>query len=169
MKKQLPTISTKTGDDGTTSLGDGSRAGKDHVRIEAGGAIDELNSNLGLLRAQDNMPDEISNVLLRIQQELIDVGAELSISNSQKITEKMVARLEQDLIQLSENLQPLKEFIIPGGNNAAAQCHVARAVCRRAECYVVKLAHQEKINLVTIKYLNRLSDLLFTIARSLDN
>ncbi len=166
MKKSNSTISTKTGDDGTTGLGDDTRVNKDHIRIEALGAIDELDANLGLLRAQDDIPNEISKTLFRIQEELIDVGAELSKSVSEKITDKMVSSLEDNVNQIEKKLQPLKNFIIPGGSKAAAQCHVARTVCRRAERCIVKLSRQEKINPITIQYLNRLSDLLFLIART---
>jgi cob(I)alamin adenosyltransferase len=166
MGKRLSKIITRTGDNGTTGLGDGSRIAKDDARIEAIGAVDELNSQLGVLLVHA-IPEPSRACLARIQHELFDLGGELSIPGHILIKIDAVARLERDTELLNESLPPLKEFILPGGNPAAAACHVARTVCRRAERRVVTLARQNQLNENLQIYLNRLSDLLFVIARLL--
>ncbi|MEW6331451.1 MAG: cob(I)yrinic acid a,c-diamide adenosyltransferase [Pseudomonadota bacterium] len=167
MGHRLSKIYTRTGDDGSTGLGDGSRAKKTGERIEAIGAVDELNSIIGVLLVHEIAPD-LRSMLTDIQHELFDLGGELSIPGQAVITDNQVKRLETMLDGLNDDLPPLKEFILPGGSEAAATCHVARAVCRRAERRVVRLGETEKTNLATAKYLNRLSDLLFVIARVLN-
>ncbi|MHB1232693.1 MAG: cob(I)yrinic acid a,c-diamide adenosyltransferase [Burkholderiales bacterium] len=167
MANRLSKIYTKTGDKGTTGLGDGARVPKHSARIEAIGDIDELNSQLGLLLAENNLPASIQHTLTRVQHELFELGGELSIPNYTRMTEAMVTRLEQELDALNDVLLPLKEFILPGGSRPAAQCHVARAVCRRAERRLVALAQQEMVSPAALKYLNRLSDLLFVICRTI--
>jgi cob(I)alamin adenosyltransferase len=166
MGKRLTKIITRTGDNGTTGLGDGSRVAKDDARIEAIGTVDELNSQLGVLLTHD-IPEPSRGYLTRIQHELFDLGGELCLPGHTAIKTDAVARLEKDTELLNESLPPLKEFILPGGNPAAAACHVARTVCRRAERRVVTLAHQAPVNEHLQIYLNRLSDLLFVIARFL--
>jgi cob(I)alamin adenosyltransferase len=166
MGKRLTKIITRTGDNGTTGLGDGSRVAKDDARIEAIGTVDELNSQLGVLLTHD-IPEPSRGYLTRIQHELFDLGGELCLPGHTAIKTDAVARLEKDTELLNESLPPLKEFILPGGNPAAAACHVTRTVCRRAERRVVTLAHQAPVNEHLQIYLNRLSDLLFVIARFL--
>ena len=166
MGKRLSKIITRTGDDGTTGLGNGHRVAKDDPRIEAIGAVDELNSLLGLLLTHE-LPEPSRAYLIRVQHELFDLGGELSVPDHTLIKAGTVERLEQDAQLLNESLPPLKEFILPGGNPAAAVCHVARAVCRRAERRVVTLARHTRLNHYPQVYLNRLSDLLFVIARLL--
>jgi len=165
---RLSKIYTRTGDDGTTGLGDGARIPKYGARIEALGAIDELNSQLGLLLAEPALPTATLALLTRIQHELFELGGELSIPNYTRITPEMTTHLEQELDALNENLPPLKEFILPGGSRQAALCHVARAVCRRAERRLAALAQQEAVSSAALIYLNRLSDLLFVLCRALN-
>ncbi len=167
MGNRLSKIYTRTGDKGDTGLGDGSRVNKDSLRVEAFGCVDELNSHIGLLLAQTTLPDTIRTTLTDIQHDLFDLGGELCIPGHLAINEHHVARLEQALDTLNATLPPLKEFILPGGNIAAASAHVARTVCRRAERRAVTLARSESVNAQVIAYLNRLSDLLFVIARTL--
>ncbi|MFN2308397.1 MAG: cob(I)yrinic acid a,c-diamide adenosyltransferase [Gammaproteobacteria bacterium] len=167
MGNRLSKIYTRTGDAGDTGLGDGTRVAKDSPRVEAFGGVDELDSHIGLLIAQTAVPDTIRATLLEVQHELFDLGGELCIPGHQAIGDSHVARLEQALDALNAGLPPLKEFILPGGNIAAATAQVARAVCRRAERRVVSLARDECVNPPVIAYLNRLSDLLFVIARVL--
>ncbi len=164
MGNRLSKIYTRTGDGGTTGLGDGSRTSKDSARIEALGTVDELNCCIGVLITHD-LPDHLLDCLLAIQHTLFDVGGELSIPGFSLVKSDRVDFLEQTLDQLNEYLEPLKEFILPGGTAASAQCHVARAVCRRAERRLSTLASEEEISDVSKKYLNRLSDLLFVMAR----
>jgi cob(I)alamin adenosyltransferase len=166
MGHRLSKIYTRTGDQGTTGLGDGSRLAKDDVRIEAIGTIDELNSCLGVLLTHA-LPSTLHSLLIRIQHELFDLGGELSIPSLCLIKAAAAERLEQEIDQLNAELPPLKEFILPGGNPAAAACHVARAVCRRAERCLVRLSRGAAINNEALIYVNRLSDLLFVIARVL--
>jgi len=168
MGHRLSKITTRTGDDGTTGLGDGSRVKKTGRRIEAIGTVDELNSIIGVLLVHE-MPQNIQTELTNIQHDLFDLGGELSIPGRAVISDEQVGRLESRLEGLNTELPPLKEFILPGGSETAALCHLARAVCRRAERHVIHLAEAEKINPATIRYLNRLSDLLFVIARSLNS
>ncbi len=166
MGKRLSKIVTRTGDNGTTGLGDGSRVPKDDARIEAIGAVDELNSLLGLLLTH-KIPESPRACLNRIQHELFDLGGELSIPGHLMIKPEAAERLEHDTERFNTSLPPLQEFILPGGTAAAAICHVARAVCRRAERRTVTLARQSQINPCLQIYLNRLSDLLFVVARIL--
>jgi cob(I)alamin adenosyltransferase len=166
MGKRLSKIITRTGDDGTTGLGDGSRVAKDDARIEAIGAVDELNSVLGLLLTY-NIPEPGRAILTRIQHELFDLGGELSIPGHSLIKANAVERLEKDTELLNATLPPLQEFILPGGTPAAALCHVARTVCRRAERRMVTLGRQASLGEHAKIYINRLSDLLFVVARTL--
>lgn len=165
MGNRLSKIYTRTGDDGTTGLGDGSRTQKDSLRVEAYGTVDELNSTLGMLIA--TLDDQaIANVLLDVQHDLFDLGGELCMPELSLIKDRHTSRIERELDQLNALLPPLKDFILPGGSLAAAQAHLARTICRRAERRVISLARQEPVNDVVIHYLNRLSDLLFVIART---
>ena len=166
MGHRLTKIYTRTGDQGTTGLGDGARVDKDNARVEAYGAVDELNSFIGVLLALP-LPPTIAPVLTAVQHELFELGGELCLPGTQAMQEKQVTRLETVLDELNRPLPPLKEFILPGGGQAAAACHVARAVCRRAERRLITLMHAEAVNPVSVRYLNRLSDLLFVMARVL--
>lgn len=166
MGHRLSKIYTRTGDKGTTGLGDGSRADKDSLRVEAFGAVDELNSAVGLVLAA-SLPDAVRDCLTRIQHELFDLGGELCLPGETLIPDRYVEALERDLDRFNADLPPLKDFILPGGSESAARCHLARAVARRAERRVVSLARAEAVNDATVRYLNRLSDLLFVLARVL--
>ena len=161
---KLNRIYTRTGDDGTTGLGDGTRVPKDDVRVEAYGTLDELNSLLGVLLAEP-LPDDVRVILQPIQHELFDLGSEFCLPGYKAITAEHVRRLENMLDKFNEPLPPLKEFILPGGSRAAALCHLARTVCRRAERRARTLHRQHPQNPESIKHLNRLSDLLFVLAR----
>ncbi len=167
MGHRLSRIYTRTGDAGTTGLGDGSRVNKDNPRIEAIGAVDELNSHLGVLLAEA-LTESVTRHLTDIQHDLFDLGGELSIPGYHAITEAHVSRLESGIDGFNADLPPLKEFILPGGSRAAALCHVARTVCRRAERRLVSLSAAEQISPLAQRYLNRLSDLLFVICRVLN-
>jgi cob(I)alamin adenosyltransferase len=167
MGNRLSKIYTRTGDDGTTGLGDGRRVPKDGSRVEAYGTVDELNSALGVLLAAGALPEPIRQCLTTIQHELFDLGGELCIPGHRIITAEHVSRLERTLDELNDDLPPLKEFILPSGGPATAACHLARAVSRRAERRVWTLARAETVNPEAAKYLNRLSDLLFVMARVL--
>jgi len=167
MGHRLSKIYTRTGDSGSTGLGDGSRIDKDSHRVEAFGSVDELNSSIGCILAVPDTPQNIRDYLLEIQHDLFDLGGELCIPGQQVIDSAYVERLEQWLDSLNESLPPLKEFILPGGGPAAAACHLARTICRRAERRVWTLARHESVIESTPKYLNRLSDLLFVMARIL--
>jgi len=167
MGHRLSKIYTRTGDDGSTGLGDGSRVPKDSPRIEAIGAVDELNSQLGVLRTQA-LPGDTDTLLAEIQHRLFDLGGELSIPGRETIRSEHVELLEQALDRLNDGLTPLKEFILPGGTPAAAHAHVARSVCRRAERRLIQLHHDKPLSPQAIGYLNRLSDLLFVLARHLN-
>jgi cob(I)alamin adenosyltransferase len=164
---RLSRIYTRTGDDGTTGLGDGSRVAKDSARVEAYGTVDELNSVIGLLLAVPSVPPAVAACLTEVQHELFDMGGELCIPGHHVITAEHVARLETSLDGFNDDLPPLKEFILPGGGPAAAACHLARTVARRAERRVWTLARAESVSPEVAKYLNRLSDLLFVLARVL--
>ena len=166
MGNRLSKIYTKTGDKGTTGLGDGSRVDKDHIRVEAYGTVDELNSTIGLLLCEE-LPENIQEWLTIIQHELFDLGSELCVPNYSVITEDLIERLENQIEEMNKNLPYLKEFILPGGNKPAAICHVARTICRRAERRMVTLQSKTEINEAGLKYLNRLSDWLFVTARVL--
>jgi cob(I)alamin adenosyltransferase len=171
----LSRIYTRTGDAGQTSLGDGTRVDKDHPRVTAYGSVDEVNSVLGLLLAQ--VPDQNEAELLRsIQNDLFDVGADLCVPGPDdppgsrlRVQPEQSARLERAIDRLNATLSPLTSFVLPGGSLAAAWCHLARTVCRRAERDVVTLARSEPVNPEVIIYLNRLSDLLFVLARFYNN
>ncbi len=167
MANRLSRIYTRTGDDGTTGLADGSRIPKDHARVEAMGDIDELNSAIGLLLTEA-MPDRIRERLTSIQHRLFDLGGELAIPGHTALTDHHVSQLEQWLDEDNDTLTALREFILPGGSRAAALCHAARAVCRRAERQLVLLAQIETVSRPGRHYLNRLSDLLFVLCRVLN-
>jgi len=166
MGNRLSKIYTRTGDDGTTGLGDGSRVDKDSLRVETYGSVDELNSVIGLVLASE-IDQPIRNCLTRTQHELFDLGGELCVPGYTLISDTCINQLEADLDRFNEDLPPLKDFILPGGSEPSARCHLARTVCRRAERLMVSLAKAEEINEVSLRYLNRLSDLLFVIARVL--
>jgi cob(I)alamin adenosyltransferase len=167
MGHRLSRIVTRTGDAGTTGLGDGTRVAKDSPRIAAIGDVDELNSTLGLLLAEELAP-ELRDELVSVQHDLFDLGGELSIPGHAAIGDEHVARLEAAIERHNAPLAPLKEFILPGGTRAAALAHVARTVCRRAERSVVHLASASPVSDPVRRYLNRLSDLLFVLARTLN-
>ena len=167
MGYRLSKIYTRTGDAGTTGLGDGSRVGKDAPRIAALGDVDELNAVVGLLLCED-IPDEVRALLTGVQHDLFDLGGELSVPGGAFLKDTQPKRLEQAIDRFNGELAPLKEFILPGGTRAAALTHHARTVCRRAERAVVALAHNETVSEPARQYLNRLSDLLFVLARWLN-
>ena len=167
MGNRLTKIYTRTGDDGTTGLGDGTRVAKDHPRVEAYGTVDEANSAIGVVLAHTSVSDDIRACLTEVQHDLFDLGGELCIPGYTKIDDSYSARLEAELDRLNDQLPALKDFILPGGGPAAAACHVARTVCRRAERRVHTLGNNEPLNPAVPQYLNRLSDLLFVIARIL--
>jgi|SRR6478672_12863559 cob(I)alamin adenosyltransferase len=171
MANRLSKITTRTGDAGETGLGDGARVPKDSARIQALGDVDELNSALGLILAEDT-PSAVRETLVEAQHDLFDLGGELSIPGHAMLKEEQVARLEQALESWNADLPALKEFILPGGSRAAAAAHLARTICRRAERSVVALARAEKagaqVSMPARRYLNRLSDLLFVAGRVLN-
>ncbi|HEX7115539.1 MAG TPA: cob(I)yrinic acid a,c-diamide adenosyltransferase [Steroidobacter sp.] len=167
MGHRLSKIYTRTGDQGTTGLGDGTRVEKTHPRIEAYGTVDEANSAIGVVLAVPGLPSEVIEALTKIQHELFDLGGELAVPGYRAITTEHIERLERTLDRFNEPLPPLKEFILPGGGPAAAACHLARAITRRAERCAWALAKQEPVAPEVMKYLNRLSDLLFVVARVL--
>lgn len=164
MANRLSVIVTRTGDAGTTGLGDGSRVAKDAARVAALGDVDELNSVIGLLLTED-IPLTAAADLLRIQHDLFDMGAELCIPGHVAMREAQVVFLDERLAYYNAELPPLREFILPGGSRASAQAHVARTVCRRAERSVVALGREETVGEFVRQYLNRVSDLLFVLAR----
>lgn len=168
MGHRLSKIYTRTGDDGTTGLGDGKRVPKNHPRVEAMGDIDELNSIIGLALTE-SLPENVHEALVAVQHDLFDLGGELSIPGHELLEEVRVTALEQALDRLNAALPPLKEFILPGGTRAAALCHLARSSCRRAERRVFTLSQAEPVSRVALPYLNRLSDLFFVIARTLNH
>lgn len=167
MGNRLSKIYTRTGDDGSTGLADGNRIAKNAQRVEAMGTADEVNCHIGLLIETLDSNDELVSPLRRIQHHLFDLGGEFAIPGSLVISSDHIDWLEATLDEYNEDLPPLKNFILPGGSPAAAQCHMARAVCRRAERIVVALGHEDSINSASRHYLNRLSDLLFVFARVL--
>ncbi len=167
MGKRLTQIATRTGDDGTTGLGDGTRTDKDALRVHAMGDVDELNSTLGVLACED-LPDDVRMVLSDIQHDLFDLGGELSIPGYTMVTEAQVAALDGWLATYNARLPRLEEFILPGGSRAAGLAHVARTIARRAERAVVALGKVEPVRVASRHYLNRLSDLLFVLARVLN-
>jgi cob(I)alamin adenosyltransferase len=165
MGNRLSKIVTRTGDAGTTGLGDGSRVAKDSPRIDAIGAIDELNSTLGLVLAE-RLPAAVAELLTDIQHDLFDLGGELAVPGHHALADARVAALETAVEATNADLPPLKEFILPGGTRSAAMMHVARTVCRRAERALVALAASAEVSDVARRYVNRLSDLLFVLARA---
>ena len=167
MGHRLSKIATRTGDKGETGLGDGSRVPKDHPRVAALGDVDELNSALGVLLAEE-LPAQLRGAFSQVQQDLLDLGGELSIPGHALLASKKVSALDELLEAWNKDLAPLKEFILPGGSRAAAAAHLARTVCRRAERSVVTLASKEKVSEPARQYLNRLSDLLFVAGRVLN-
>jgi len=167
MGKRLSKIYTRTGDDGTTGLGDGSRVAKDSLRVDAFGTVDEANSAIGVVLAADTVPQGIRALLTEIQHDLFELGGELCIPGHSAITDDFITRLETELDALNEDLPALQEFILPGGGQAAAACHLARTIVRRAERITTTLASAESVRPEVLKYLNRLSDLLFVVARVL--
>ena len=166
MGHRLSKIYTRTGDSGTTGLGDGKRVDKDCARVEAFGTVDELNSHIGAVLALE-LPAGVADCLVNVQHTLFDLGGELCLPDHRTIDSAHTEHLERWLDNFNEELPPLKEFILPGGGQAAAACHIARTVCRRAERRVVTLVREEEVNNHAQTYLNRLSDLLFVVARIL--
>ena len=167
MGKRLSKIYTRTGDDGTTGLGDGSRTPKDSARVEAYGTVDEANSAIGVVLASDSVPDSVRASLTEVQHDLFELGGELCIPGHSAIDTKDIERLENDLDAHNEDLPALQEFILPGGGPAAAACHLARTIVRRAERRTKTLGDVETVRPEVLRYLNRLSDLLFVYARVL--
>ncbi|MFP5430962.1 MAG: cob(I)yrinic acid a,c-diamide adenosyltransferase [Gammaproteobacteria bacterium] len=167
MGNRLSKIYTRTGDDGSTGLGDGSRVAKNHLRVEAYGTVDELNAQIGLLRAELPANHAEQSFLETVQHDLFDLGGELCIPGYTLLKAECVTEAEGEIDKLNANLPPLKDFILPGGSKTAAIAHVARTVCRRAERRVYTLSQQEAVNEDSLKYLNRLSDYLFVLARVL--
>ena len=168
MGNRLSKIYTRTGDDGTTGLGDGSRVPKDSTRVEAYGELDELNSVIGLLLAEPSVPADCRELLTTVQHDLFDLGGELCIPGHNLLRPESVSDLEKALDTLNAPLAALQEFILPGGCRTAALAHLARTVCRRAERRCITLANQEPVAPGAVRYLNRLSDLLFVLARHLN-
>ncbi len=167
MANRLSKIYTRTGDDGTTGLGDGSRTPKDSVRVEAYGTVDEANSAIGIVLASNAVPADVQRCLVDVQHDLFELGGELCIPGHSAVTDTFIDRLETDLDAFNRDLPSLKEFILPGGSQAAAACHLARTIVRRAERRAYTLANVEDVRPEVVKYLNRLSDLLFVVARVL--
>jgi cob(I)alamin adenosyltransferase len=167
MGNRLSKIATRTGDKGTTGLGDGSRTDKDSLRVHAMGDVDELNSQIGVLLCE-TLPPAMREELLSIQHDLFDLGGELCIPGYTLITDDQVARLDALLEKYNADLPPLADFILPGGSRAAAIAHVCRTICRRAERVIVSLGKSEPLNEAPRQYMNRLSDLLFVLARVLN-
>jgi len=167
MGNRLSKIYTRTGDEGSTGLGDGSRVPKDSLRVEAYGTIDELNSTIGMVLAVPGLPEAVRSCLIDVQHDLFDLGGELCIPGNRLVTAAYTQRLETVLDAFNDTLPPLAEFILPGGGPAAAACHLARTVCRRAERLCWSLAREETVSADALTYMNRLSDLLFVVARVL--
>lgn len=167
MGNRLSKIYTRTGDDGSTGLGDGSRVGKDSARVNAYGTVDEANSAIGVVLAAPQVPADVAALLTTVQHQMFDLGGELCIPGHAAITAADVDGLEARLDHYNEDLPPLKDFILPAGGEAAARCHLARTIVRRAERETVNLARSEAVRPEAIRYLNRLSDLLFVLARVL--
>jgi cob(I)alamin adenosyltransferase len=167
MGQRLTQIATRTGDDGTTGLGDNTRVGKDALRVHAMGDVDELNSHIGLLLCED-MPPGVRELLVDIQHQLFNLGGELSIPGFELLKTEAVLQLDAALAQYNGALPKLQEFILPAGTRAAAQAHVCRTIARRAERAVVALGRQDALQPTPRQYLNRLSDLMFVLARTLN-
>ncbi len=169
MANRLSKIVTRTGDDGSTGLASGDRIAKDQTRVAVLGDVDELNSAIGMLLAEEVMPAGIRDALLGVQHDLFDLGGELSLPGHALISTAHLARIEELVTRFNAGLPPLKEFVLPGGTRCAALAHVARTICRRAERTLVALARQEELPPLQVQYLNRLSDLLFVLARSFNH
>lgn len=167
MGNRLSSIYTKTGDDGTTGLSNGERIDKSDIRVSVMGDVDELNSLCGVLAAS-GIPDDIAGYILNIQHRLFDIGGELAIPGNAAIAPNCVERLEELIDTYNEDLPPLKEFILPGGSLSASICHLARSVCRRVEREMVTMSRKDYINPESLRYINRLSDLFFVLARTLN-
>ena len=167
MGNRLSKIYTRTGDDGTTGLGDGSRINKDSLRVEAMGDVDELNSVIGIMLTEP-VPEHLIGLLSQILHDLFNVGGEICIPGYVILQQTRIDDLEEAIDTLNDELEPLKEFILPGGSKAAAYCHLARTVCRRAERKLVELHRNETVTDISLQYLNRLSDLLFVMCRSIN-
>ena len=167
MGNRLSKIYTRTGDDGTTGLGDGSRVDKDCLRVDAFGTVDEANSAIGIVLAHESVTDPIRHCLTEVQHDLFELGGELCIPGHSAVQAGFIERLERDLDGFNADLPPLKDFILPGGGHAAAACHLARTIVRRAERRVTTLKKHEDVRDEVVRYLNRLSDLLFVLARCL--
>jgi len=164
MGNRLSKIYTRTGDNGTTGLGDGSRVDKDSLRVDAMGDVDELNATIGLILTE-SLPSYLTETLVEIQHDLFNLGGEICIPNYQILDQATVDNLEEAIDTLNDELEPLKEFILPGGTKASAYCHLARTVCRRAERKLISLNRAEQVTNISLLYLNRLSDLLFVLCR----
>lgn len=167
MGNRLSSIYTKTGDDGSTGLANGDRVDKSNIRIEVMGNIDELNCLIGVIEASD-IPNDISGYLLNIQHRLFDIGGEIATPGNATNAPENTERLEELIDAYNEDLPALKEFVLPGGSLSASLCHMARSVCRRCERSFVELSHSEYVNPESLRYINRLSDLLFVLARTLN-
>ncbi|MDZ4142483.1 MAG: cob(I)yrinic acid a,c-diamide adenosyltransferase [Methylotenera sp.] len=167
MGNRLSKIYTRTGDDGTTGLGDGSRVNKDSLRVEAMGDVDELNSVIGMMMTEA-LPETLLPALTQIQHDLFNLGGEICIPGYVILKQSRIEDLEKIIDSLNADLAPLKEFILPGGTKAAAYCHLARTVCRRAERRLIELHRSEAVTDISLQYLNRLSDLLFVMCRSIN-
>lgn len=165
MGHRLSKLYTRTGDDGTSGLSGGERVPKNHERMNAMGTVDELNSVIGLLVCKLENDEELQNMLMAIQHDLFNIGGEISMPGHSFIGDEKVANLEASIDSFNENVEPLKEFILPGGSEAASVCHMARSIARRAERDVITLHYAEPVCDTTRQYLNRLSDLLFVMAR----
>jgi cob(I)alamin adenosyltransferase len=168
MANRLSKIYTRTGDAGTTGLGDGSRVDKDSLRVHAMGEVDELNAVIGLLLTE-SVSEKVRNCLTQVQHDLFNLGGEVCLPGHALVKPESVAALEHALDEWNDTLTPLKEFILPGGSKGAAYCHLARTVCRRAERVMHSLSKQEAVTAVSLQYLNRLSDLLFVLCRILNH
>jgi len=164
---RIDRVTTKAGDSGNTQLGEGTSVAKDHPRVEALGTVDELNSALGVLLAYPEVGEAVRDALEPVQHDLFDLGAELAIPGSSTLSTPAIVHVEEQVILLNRELPPLKEFVLPGGHPATAACHLARTVCRRAERRLITLGRSETLRPELIVYLNRLSDLLFIAARSI--
>jgi len=167
MGNRLSKIYTRTGDDGTTGLGDGTRVAKDSMRVEAYGTVDEANSAIGVVLSHDSVPVDIRRCLTEVQHDMFELGGELCIPGHEAVQSAFIERLEEQLDRFNADLPPLKDFILPGGGPASAACHVARTVVRRAERRVSTLRNETTVRDEVLRYLNRLSDLLFVVARCL--
>lgn len=167
MGNRLSKIYTRTGDDGTTGLGDGSRINKDSLRVDAMGDVDELNSIIGIMMTE-TVPDILVATLTQIQHDLFNLGGEICIPGYVILQPSQIEDLEEAIDTLNDDLKPLKEFILPGGTKTSAYCHLARTVCRRAERKLIELHRFEKVTDVSLQYLNRLSDLLFVMCRTIN-